>query len=203
MNWIKKKQEPKKLTFFRNAGGTWDTFSQHEGKEDVKNQLLTEQYHLCAYCTNRISFEKMKIEHWCARNTCKTNRNLDYTNLFAVCLGCYNSGEFFHCDTSKKDILIELNPLIKHHIQATFYFKSGEISSSNATHKKEIDTVLNLNIEPLKKARKTVLNTFRRELHKKYKGKKANYAKLLERWKNRKIPHSMIVVRYLEQKQYT
>ena len=61
------------MTFFRNAGGTWDTFSQHEGKEDVKNQLLTEQYHLCAYCTNRISFEKMKIEHWCARTVSYTH----------------------------------------------------------------------------------------------------------------------------------
>lgn len=200
MRWIKKGKEPKQLTEFRNSGGTWEEFSLERGKKEVKQQLLSEQHNLCAYCTGAIRFENMKVEHWCPRKIC-TNRHLDYSNLLAVCKGCYNYGKYLHCDTSKAHTLIELNPTVQNHVDTISYTKNtGKILSSNEQFQKEMDSILNLNIAPLTKARKRLLTDFRLRLNKKNKGKTANYQKLLKIWEAKNTPHSRIIVWYLKNK---
>ena len=94
MRYIKKQTEPRELTEYRNSGGKFADFSQEKGKKILKNQLLTEQNGLCAYCTGAIKFETMKVEHWYPQAE-DEKRALEYNNLLAVCLGCYNQGEFF------------------------------------------------------------------------------------------------------------
>lgn len=201
MKLINKLPEPVALNNFRNGGGTWNDFSLNKGKREVKNQLLLEQNNLCAYCTASINFNSMKVEHWCSQENCISNRDLDYSNLLAVCSGCFNHGEYEHCDTSKKAFLIELSPVVKHHIDVISYAKaSGKIESVHPDHQIEIDSILNLNIPPLKRIRKNMLNEFKIGLSKKYKGKKANYQKELEKFQNARIPFSMIVIKYLEDK---
>ncbi len=206
MRHIEKQTEPRELTEYRNGGGKWDDFSLDKGKRVLKNQLLTEQNGLCAYCTREIIFneeegkDNMTVEHWYPRAR-DEKRELEYRNLLAVCLGCYNHGEYFHCDTSKADTVITLNPTNNLHIDTIDYEKSsGGIKSSNAIFQDELDDVLNLNIKPLKKARKTRLFEFRKYLHKKYPNKTANYQKELNKWRNLDVSHNMIVVKYLEKK---
>ena len=146
MRHIEKQTEPRELKEFRNGGGKWDDFSLDKGKRAVKNQLLAEQSNLCAYCTGAIKFETMKVEHWYPQDA-PEDRDLEYANLLAVCLGCYNQGEFFHCDTSKADTVIQLNPTNVLHIDTIDYEKSsGGIKSSNPDFQQELDEILNLNI---------------------------------------------------------
>ncbi|MEM1322681.1 MAG: retron system putative HNH endonuclease [Bacteroidota bacterium] len=200
MRKITKQTEPRQLTKFRNAGGTWNTFSLDDGKREVKKQLLAEQHSLCAYCTTSISFCTMKIEHWCPRTYCR-DRHLDYANLLAVCKGCYNTGKFLHCDTSKADQLIELSPLNVNHINVLSYSKAtGKLLSTNAKHQVEIDRVLNLNIAPLRKIRKQLLATFKLGLRKKYKNRRANFQKELSVWRQKNGPFDSIVIQYLEKR---
>mgnify|MGYP000391707755 FL=1 len=200
MRHIKKQSEPRELTEYRNSGGKWDDFSLEKGKKAVKNQLLAEQNCLCAYCTGAINFDNMKVEHWYPQAE-DEKKELEYNNLLAVCFGCYNQGEFFHCDTSKADTIIQLSPTNTLHIDTTDYEKaSGGIKSSNPIFQQELDETLNLNIAPLKKARKTRLYEFRKALNKKYPNKTANYQKELNKWSNLNISHNIIVVKYLEKK---
>ena len=143
----------------------------------------------------------MKIEHWCSRALCPDNRELDYSNLFGVCKGRFSDGKFTHCDTSKGDTLIDLTPLNKSHIDGIKYMKgTGEMISSNPVHQNEIDNVLNLNIPPLKKTRQSIIHNLRIALHKKYKNKRANYQKLLNKWQEKNEPYCMVVITYLESK---
>ena len=200
MRYIKKQTEPRELKEYRNSGGKWDDFSLDKGKRAVKNQLLAEQNGLCAYCTGAINFDNMKVEHWYPQDA-PEDRDLEYANLLAVCLGCYNQGEFFHCDTSKADTAIQLNPTNNLHIDTIDYEKtSGGIKSSNPDFHKELDEVLNLNIDPLKKQRKARLNAFRTYLHKNYPKKTANYQKELNKWRNSNLSHNMTIIKYLERK---
>ncbi len=202
MKYIKKQAEPRQLAEFRNKGGTWDTFARGDGKKEVKEQLLAEQNGLCAYCTASIRFDTMKVEHWCSQNECPEDRDLDYTNLLAVCKGKYRgaNGDYEHCDTSKKAVLIELNPQEQSHIAQLSYTNNGIMKSSNAIHQKELNSILNLNIAPIQKARKTILETLKLGLNRKYKGRKANYAKELKIWQRYDKPHCMIIIQYLERK---
>lgn len=69
-------------------------------KTYVRNSLLKEQGHLCAYCMRRIPDERITdedtdlsnvyIEHWLPRSTKggqRENKGLDYRNMLAVCSG--------------------------------------------------------------------------------------------------------------------
>lgn len=200
MRLINKNKEPNKLVEFRTKGGTFGDFSLDKGKRDLKNSLLSEQSFLCAYCTQSIKFETMKVEHWYPQSNpqqLSPNRDLDYSNLFAVCKGCFGNEQ--HCDSKKGNSQITILPIMESHIKQ-IYYNNGEIFSKNKIHNTDISDTLNLNIKPLVKQRKTVLNTFRITLNKVYKGEKANYTKLLDNWKNKNNPHNLVVVKYLEKK---
>lgn len=201
MKLIIKRSEPNSLTQFRNAGGTWDSFSLSNGKEELKEQLLEEQKHLCAYCNGRIKFEDMKVEHWCSRSLCPDNRELDYSNLFGVCKGRFSDGKYTHCDTCKGEQLIDLTPLKKHHIDGIRYTKgTGRMDSTNPVHQNEIDNILKLNIPPLKRARKSIIQNLRIALHKKYRNRRANFQKELNKWQEKDSPYCMVAITYLESK---
>jgi hypothetical protein len=151
----------------------------------------------------RINFEKMKVEHWCSLSDCPEDRSLDYSNLLAVCQGKFPGVE--HCDTCKKEQLMDISPLQKIHIDQIYYGKaSGEIFSDNQNHQKEINALLNLNIQPLKDNRKKALSVFRKELVKKYPGKTANYQKELDNLlalpKEKRPPFYGIILWYLKEK---
>lgn len=192
------------MALHRNSGQGYGEFSLTKGKREVKEQLLNEQHHSCAYCTAKISFEKMKVEHWYPQEESgkpgNTNRDLDYSNLLAVCQGCTVSG-IEHCDTSKKNRLIDISPLRSEHIDAISYASfSGKISSRNEKHQEELDSVLKLNIDLLAAKRKSLLNHFKLGLHRKYKGRRANYPLELRKQKAKNAPFGMIIIRYLEGK---
>lgn len=78
----------------------------------------------------------------------------------------------------------------------------GRFSDGKFTHcdTSKGDTLIDLNIPPLKKARQSIIHNLRIALHKKYKNKRANYQKLLNKWQEKNEPYCMVAITYLESK---
>ena len=79
---IKKGVEPDSLRYYRRTpGANFDGLD----KTELRERLLEEQGHLCAYCIQRITGKgAVKIEHYEKRTT---ENQLEYKNLLAVCSG--------------------------------------------------------------------------------------------------------------------
>ena len=70
-----------------------------------------------------------------------------------------NSKEYQHCDTRKNDEIIKFNPSNPHHknLLKIYYDRNGLISSEDDEFNKDLNEVLNLNLELFKNNRKAVL----------------------------------------------
>lgn len=212
MRHIKKGKEPILLGNYRNSKTPTPRYLEMDAevRNTVKNQLLSEQNSLCAYCMQKIKTPKIKIEHWFPRHSEEKEnqkegiqKELDYGNLFATCKGIISIGnnKFEHCDTSKKNEFITLNPLDNNHIQQISYGKQGAILSNDTTHQTEIDVILNLNTPELKRRRRELLLVFRNGLRlRKQKGKTVNLTTELKKWQDQTRPFCMVIITYLEKK---
>lgn len=152
-------------------------------KTEVRESLMREQGHLCAYCMRRIPDERIEnedtdlsdvyIEHWKARsanNTTGENEGLDYNNMLAVCSGNEKAPEaigrrkkrFLTCDKKRGNSSLTINPLDPATIDTLIYLTDGTICSSDAKIDNDIKTVLNLNCSSeavsLPQLRKAVLD---------------------------------------------
>lgn len=145
---IQKKQEPASLTGYRKQ-----QFAYYDGypdKDDVREQLLEEQGHLCAYCMRRIDKEHMKIEHWYPEDRLSDLERLDYKNMLGACVGHIlgTDGLDDTCDTRKGNKIIKVNPLDKSTLQKIQYrTATGEIFSDDEEIRKDLHITLNLNSE--------------------------------------------------------
>ena len=191
MRWINKGNLPNSLQLYKRQEGASYEDMDDNIKKDLKNSLLAEQEHLCAYCQQKINEKNMKIEHHCEQSICngdneQPDRRLDYTNLLAVCQG--KSGKDLHCDSMKatykidKGLPMEIIPTNQAHISTISYGCSGKLSSSNEKFQGEIDTLLNLNLQYLKSQRKGRWNEiFKFSMDGKKKINKEKMQRLLER----------------------
>lgn len=137
MIWIQKGDAPESLKLYKKAENA------HYGgcdKDDIRDYLLREQGHLCAYCMQRIYKETMKIEHWYPESRMSDHECLDYSRMFACCPGHKKpdndstlhkkkySSKNDTCDTHKGNSIIAINPSKMEHIQKIKYKSStGEI----------------------------------------------------------------------------
>ena len=122
MQYIPKKlsNEPESLHKYRTTTPN-PSYNSFGDKEDIRNALLKEQGHLCAYCLNRISDEwnsdlrkiKTEIEHFKSQLN-YPNLQLDYNNMLGVCNGHSgeNKNEFLDCNNIYLKIK-DKNPSIK------------------------------------------------------------------------------------------
>lgn len=107
-------------------------------KSEIRNALLAEQHHLCAYCMKRIrtsddedSDVHMSIEHWLPLSRDKEHA-LDYNNFLGVCKGGADvdgpRNRILCCDASKGDeTSLVVNPLNKEMMKHIAYRKDGTI----------------------------------------------------------------------------
>ena len=148
-------------------------------KKEVRNSLVQEQGHLCAYCMRRIPDERIReddkdlsevyIEHWHARSSESNdgeNKGLDYNNMLAVCSGNEKTPgvtgkhrkRYFTCDKKRENRLL-------HAID------------------NDIDVILNLNCSAdavtLPQNRKAVLDTIEKEVYNMGDNLKQNCEQLL------------------------
>jgi uncharacterized protein (TIGR02646 family) len=178
---IKKKPEPASLKEFKAAkkGKTWPSkkegpyqeftgweFQGENGKafDQLRVQLLLEQFHLCAYCGQSIPEIKkpsgtdlMKTEHFEPQNG-EIENDLNYQNLLCVCLGGQESKAFKnHCDSSKEDkqMFHVQNPAILSQRDARIRYKIKRndrvvfVFATDRNVNDELNSVLNLNTQRL------------------------------------------------------
>lgn len=162
MRAIKKGQEPQELREYRcQPGAVYDGPLFTAVKDAIREQLLREQGYLCAYCMARIDGkqQKIKVEHWRCQDN-HADEQLDYKNLLAVCDG--NEGEPFAmqtCDTRKGNQDLKYNPAaLSHRIESQIRFiGDGRIEADDEEFDAQLNKVLNLNEDRLKKNRLRVL----------------------------------------------
>ena len=174
-------------------------------KREIKEALLENQKFVCCYCTCKIQYNSMKVEHWESQAKCPEKR-LEWTNLFAACDGGEKSKVGPHCDSSKGSSRITLSPIRQEHINKLTYTGSGDISSGDSGLAKDLGT-LNLNASIPKNGRKAAWNGFKKHLKMKNENlKKQSYRqKLIRKAKDRidqspATPYYDIVLFFLERK---
>ncbi len=210
---IKKGKEPASLTQFRAGGGKKFDDLDSETKNDIRDSLLKEQGYLCAYCMKQIGrnkkdrYKDVKIEHIIPRSLTQADPDpdvqmleIDYNNLVAVCNGI-TKGET-HCDTSKENRQINLNPCSAAVEQSISYAtKDGTISSNNSQWNNDLDSAerLNLNHGSIKTHRVVALTSFLNHLKSEGKWSDTHLKRELEKLTDRSIyfPYLGILKYYL------
>ena len=185
MRTIKKGKEPTSLTKFRSSGTAKlpPRYDDYKHKQDLRESLSAEQGAICCYCMQRIraTEDGMKIEHWECQSKHK-KKQLNYNNLLGACLG--GEGQRpndQYCDTKKGKKTLSKNPANPtHRIESTLkYLGDGTIESSDKTLNRQLKDVLNLNIEFLKRNRKSTLDAFLASVG----GRKGKFTKTqLKKW---------------------
>jgi len=168
MKRIVKYREPESLTNHRRK--TSADYNNYPEKDKLRSSLLNDQGYICCYCMQRISPEKMKIEHWKSQ-TKYPELQLDFHNLLAVCMGNEGSPNHLqHCDTKKGNTEITINPADNYRNCEDLirYSSDGKISSDDLTINNELNQVLNLNMQTLVNNRKEVLDLVIKQLKSKY-----------------------------------
>lgn len=202
MKFIQKQKEPSSLTQHRASSHA--NYVNYPKKDDLRKALLSEQGNICCYCMQRIKEDKMKIEHWKSQSN-YPQLQLIYNNLMGVCRG--NEGQpkkLQHCDTSKADYQITINPTHINCEQLTRFSISGEIISDNEDIQKDLNIVLKLNTQILVKNRQFVLDEALRDFYQRYpKGTwtKAIIQREINKWINPPYrEYCQIVIFYLRKK---
>ena len=160
MRTIHKRVEPPTLTQHRQT--PYSDYENFQGKDILRQALVTEQRGLCCYCMGRIRAARgaMKIEHWRCQAYHPTEQ-LNYRNLLGACLGGEGKpGNKQHCDTRKGNTTLMWNPADPAHgIESRVrYEPDGSIYGNEATFDAQLNEVLNLNLPHLKEGRKSVLD---------------------------------------------
>jgi len=227
MKLIKKNQEPKSLTFYKQKYKTSACYEDldKQTKDDLKQSLLEEQGYICCYCMRRISADRMRIEHWKPQTDILLQLNLilglEYTNLLGACQGGEDGLKSqYHCDKSKGNKLITIHPQAKINLPlqqgeamgiscetlVKFNLGSGIVYSENETINQEINDILCLNNQNLREGRRTVIQEFKKFLDKKYSNslKKENLEKILKIWSEKSDgkykEYCQVIITYLEKR---
>jgi len=180
MRYINKKSENQPASLIQHKSTPNCNYGNYAEKDDLRKALLTEQEFLCCYCMRKIQTpteDKMKIEHFKPRSIYngangKPDLTLEYTNLFASCKG--NEGgtkNMQHCDKTKANTEIKLNPADKQLMKLIKFDANGAILTGEDELDNEIDNILRLNIQSLKNGRKEIWESLEQVIKKEF-GKK-------------------------------
>lgn len=183
----------------------------------LRQNLLSEQGYICCYCMKRIPESNppnIKIEHFSCQAE-NEDLQLTYSNLFGSCTGNEGQPKIKQtCDTKKGNSTLTVN-LLTNLPNCEFFFKfnaEGEISSVNNNFEidRQINEVLNLNMQTLKEGRKQIYIEVQRKVEAESRklGNKQLKIKYFEtekgKWLNRSDdkfkPFCMVAVYYLNKK---
>jgi uncharacterized protein (TIGR02646 family) len=92
MRFIPKNPEPASFTTWKQEARKYGQLTkwnalQNPEKGDVFSSLIQEQGHICCYCGQRITQERIHIEHLKPRSECVEEEMFDYGNFLASCPG--------------------------------------------------------------------------------------------------------------------
>jgi len=178
---ITKSKEPKSLTAYRSTishknledSNIYEDFKEktkEQCKEDkadnLRKQLLQEQGYICCYCMSRIDCSNSKIEHF-RPQTKNRDVQIDYQNLFIACSGGEGAkGKEQFCDTKKGESELKHIDLLSSmkNINYSKGAKDISISSTDKNIDKEINNILNLNVNTLSRNRREVYDRVMKNL---------------------------------------
>ncbi len=188
MRAISKKREPPSLSHYRAQGDATYRDCPTPVRRAIRDGLLDEQGHLCAYCMQRISSDSAKIEHWHSQAG-HPNEQLHYKNMLGCCDGSEGTPPGHqHCDTRKRDREISYNPARPtHHERLRIrYSGDGTLRSDDVAFDNEINDVLNLNHSRLRRNRREVVKAVCEGLSRDSSTRaKGQIQRLLAGWKTR------------------
>ena len=216
MKQINKIPQPQSFTEHKANQPAYFDGLKFQAKEDLRQNLLSEQGHICCYCMRRIpepTFPYMKVEHFrCQDNYAELQ--LTYTNLLGACTG--NEGQpkkIQTCDTRKGNDDLQLHPCSTNpSCNSIFkYTSDGRIICDNENIQNDIDKILNLNSQSLQDLRAEVyehISSIVEAESKKQRDKKIKqkyFEDLHSEWlapdRNGKLrPFCMVAVYYLTKK---
>jgi uncharacterized protein (TIGR02646 family) len=167
-------QKETKEALKSNKKGMFDRYVDEFSADELREILKHEQGAICCYCMCSIATGKTKIEHFQSRDE-HPDREVDYSNLYLACDGekincnenqdnredvheickCKHQKEsenkkiVKHCDTCKENRELKYIDLsdIENKIK---YESGGTIYSDDPNIDKELNYILNLNLEILK-----------------------------------------------------
>ncbi|HBF33117.1 TPA: TIGR02646 family protein [Candidatus Sumerlaeota bacterium] len=207
MRAIDKRPTPIELALYPDANYDGPNFTPV--KDKIREQLLEEQGHLCAYCMQRITKSSMKVEHWHSQAK-HDGEQLDYANMLGCCTGGQEEQppQNQHCDTKKGNRDISYNPSNPHHVQRMkiSYLANGTIGSEDSRFDEEINAVLNLNWARLKENRKSVWKSVEEALSRKSGPRSEKEIRnLITRWNRRDVENHLqeycgVAVYFLEKR---
>ena len=173
---VRKRAPPPELTTFRLTPdtsvdpprpATYDSPGVEAVKPAIRAALVAEQRGVCCYCTDRIkpTDADMKIEHRVPQRgpAGDAARTLDWGNLLGACRGAVPNASgrgamTLHCDSSKAEQALPIDPTDASHVAAIGYTRGGRVTSSRGEHQRAIDVVLNLNADALVARRRRALD---------------------------------------------
>ena len=179
---IHKQTEPSELLEYRKLSDATYADMPSDVKEKVKESLLKEQGHLCAYCMRKIDLgtgkKRCTIEHCKPQAFCSEKDRLDYKNMVAVCWGnrdASNNNEK-HCDAKRgsligeKQLMNVIDVLQDRTLHGICYKSDGTIYSDDEKTDEDLNLRLNLNCESqlLKECRLSALKTLQKKINEKY-----------------------------------
>lgn len=213
MIWIEKGSTPLFMRRLQAQHAAFDDMPSDD-KKRLREVLLEEQGHLCAYCMSGISdTSKMKIEHILPRSK-YPDRQIDYNNLVAVCCGGAFSDKHENqhienreltCDSAKGNQVINIIPTDRSSVETIYYDLHGVIYSSNVVYDEQINDVLNLNEQMLVRNRKDTIDAVKRQLFirrsgSKYKSTARALARKYEAHETYMTPYVGVIRWYLGKK---
>ena len=134
---INKRREPGKLIAYRKWKDSSYSSMPDDVKQSVRESLMAEQGHLCAYCMRRIpqidGNPKVSIEHWCTQAKNSIEMGLDYRNMLAVCSGNRGCGckDNMTCDARREDSPLFVNPTKPETLIGIQYHNDGSVHKSS------------------------------------------------------------------------
>jgi uncharacterized protein (TIGR02646 family) len=174
MRYIRKGAEPQGLLKHRLSPHASYGNLTADVKDEIRERLAREQGFLCCYCMQRIRAEldAMKIEHWESQtNPATRHRQLEWKNLLGACHGKEGSPwRDQHCDTRRGDTPITVNPTEARCEQLVRFLPDGTIASDDPAVQTDLDQTLNLNHATLRNNRKSILDSLRQAMERKYPG---------------------------------
>jgi uncharacterized protein (TIGR02646 family) len=223
MKWIDKKLKNQPASLKQHLKTPHHNYENYDKKDELRLALLKEQGFICCYCMRRIQDameEKMKIEHFKAFSIYngingKRDLTLNYSNLLGVCKGNKGAPKHLqHCDESKGNTEILINPTDKTMMQKIRFNSEGRIFISGDTDldktlNNDLDavTALNLNIQTLREERKRIWTTLDQQMRKEFGNKPFTKSfinqklKDVSTWTNGKYePMCQVYIYYFEKK---
>ncbi len=206
--------------------GLFDKYVDECAADELRAVLREEQGSICCYCMASIATGKTKIEHYKPRYG-NEELEIDYKNLYLACDGekvncnenqdkdksiyddckCkYRKDESYkkivkHCDTCKANKSLEYIKF--QNIQREVKYKSdGTIYSDNENIDRELNYVLNLNIEMLKKSRREAKVDLWHKLPQHKSWNKDSINRIIEKYENhpKKAPYLGVLLYFLNKK---